>query len=140
VFAVCRCQGTEHQNSSSGMIKLLIDENISYRLVKKVEDIFPDSQQVKRLGLLGKEDYIIWNYAKKNDFVILTQDDDYIELSQLLGYPPKVILLRTGSISTEELAGLLKQKIRDIEFFISPEQDFGCIEFYSPQSEIKKLI
>jgi predicted nuclease of predicted toxin-antitoxin system len=43
------------------MIKLLIDENISYRLVKEIEDIFPDSQQVKRLGLLGKEDYIVWN-------------------------------------------------------------------------------
>lgn len=41
------------------MIKLLIDENILYRLVKKIADIFPDSQQVKRLGLVGKEDHLV---------------------------------------------------------------------------------
>jgi predicted nuclease of predicted toxin-antitoxin system len=35
-------------------MKLLIDENISYRLVKKLADIFPDSEQVKRLRLLAK--------------------------------------------------------------------------------------
>jgi predicted nuclease of predicted toxin-antitoxin system len=110
------------------MIKLLIDENISYRLVKKIEDIFPDSQQVKRLGLLGREDYIVWNYAKKHDFVILTQDEDYSEKSQLLGYPPKVILLKTGNISTNKVEDLLRQKLQIIEFFISPNYEYGCIE------------
>jgi hypothetical protein len=93
------------------MIKLLIDENISYRLVKKIADIFPDSQQVKRLGLIGKEDYLIWNYAKKYDFVILTQDDDYVEMSQLLGFPPKVIFMKTGNISTNKMEELLRLRL-----------------------------
>ena len=137
MFAVCRCQGTKYQNRSSSMMKLLIDENISYRLFKKMEDIFPDSQQVKRLGLLGKEDYVIWNYAKKNDFVILTQDEDYNDLSQLLGYPPKVILLKTGNITTEGIDELLRQKLSTIEFFISPDYDYGCIEIYSEKPSIK---
>ena len=119
------------------MIKLLIDENISYRLVKKLEDVFPDSQQVKRLGLLGKEDYVIWNYAKKNDFVILTQDEDYGDLSQLLGYPPKVILLKTGNITTSGIDELLRQKLSTIEVFISPNYDYGCIEIHSEKPIIK---
>lgn len=112
------------------MIKLLIDENISYRLVKKIADLFPDSQQVKRLGLLGKEDYLVWNYAKKYGFVILTQDDDYSEMSQLLGFPPKVILLKTGNISTDKIEELLRKKLGDVEFFISPNYEYGCIEIY----------
>ena len=115
------------------MMKLLIDENISYRIVKKIEDIFPNSEQVKRLGLLGKEDYIIWNYAKKNEFIILTKDEDYLDLSQLKGHPPKVILLKNGKLTTEQIEDLLRQKYSDIEFFISSEHefDFGCIEIYS---------
>jgi predicted nuclease of predicted toxin-antitoxin system len=113
------------------MMKLLIDENISYRLVKKLADIFPDSEQVKRLGLLGKEDYIVWNYAKKHDFIILTQDEDYLDLSQLRGHPPKVILLRGGNIKTNDVENLLRQEYSKIEFFISPEYDYGCIEIYS---------
>jgi predicted nuclease of predicted toxin-antitoxin system len=110
------------------MIKLLIDENISYRLVKKIEDIFPDSQQVKRLGLLGKEDYLVWNYAKKHDFVILTQDDDYVEMSQLLGFPPKVIFMKTGNISTNKMEELLRLRFDDLELFISSDYQYGCIE------------
>lgn len=110
------------------MIKLLIDENISYRLVKKITDIFPDSQQVKRLGLLGKEDYLVWNYAKKYDFVILTQDDDYVEMSQLLGFPPKVIFMKTGNISTNKMEELLRLRLNDIELFISSAYQYGCIE------------
>lgn len=110
------------------MIKLLIDENISYRLVKKIADIFPDSQQVKRLGLLGKEDYLVWNYAKKHDFVILTQDDDYVEMSQLLGFPPKVIFMKTGNISTNKMEELLRLRFNDLELFISPDYQYGCIE------------
>ena len=118
------------------MIKLLIDENISYKLVKKVANIFPDSQQVKRLGLLGKEDYMVWNYAKKHDFVILTQDIDYSEMSQFLGYPPKVILLKTGNISTDKVEELLRQKLQIIEFFVSPNYEYGCIEIhYENKSE-----
>ena len=118
------------------MIKLLIDENISYWLVKKIADIFLDYQQVKRLWLLGKEDYTVWNYAKKHDFVILTQDEDYSEKSQLLGYPPKIILLKTGNISTNKVEELLRQKLQIIEFFISPNYEYGCIEIhYENKSE-----
>jgi predicted nuclease of predicted toxin-antitoxin system len=58
------------------MTKLLIDENISCTFVKKIANIFPYSQQVKRLGLIGKEDCLGWNYEKKYDSVILTQNDD----------------------------------------------------------------
>lgn len=51
------------------MIKLLIDENISCRFVKKIAHIFLDHQQVNKLGLLGKEYSLVWNYTKKYNFV-----------------------------------------------------------------------
>ncbi len=103
-------------------MKLLIDENISYRLVKKIEDIFPNSQQVKRLGLLAKEDEIIWKFAVNFGYTILTFDEDYKELSNLLGTPPKVILLKTfENASTFKIEEVLRKYYLEIEHFHSKE-------------------
>jgi len=46
-------------------MKLLFDENISYKLVKRLEDIFPESKHIRELGLETFEDINIWNFAKK---------------------------------------------------------------------------
>ena len=37
-------------------MKLLLDQNISFRISKKIQDIFPDSKQVKDLGLENSKD------------------------------------------------------------------------------------
>ncbi len=66
-------------------MKLLFDENLSYRLVRLVNDLFPGSEQVRRLGLLGQTDQAIWIYARQHSYCIVTQDDDYAELSILHG-------------------------------------------------------
>ncbi len=31
-------------------IKLLFDQNISYRVIEKIKDLFPDSSHVARIG------------------------------------------------------------------------------------------
>ncbi len=113
-------------------MKLLFDENISYRIVRKLADVFPDSEQAKRLGLLQKKDRIIWDYALQHDFTIVTHDEDYLELSLLRGFPPKVVWLRTGNITTDDLAELLGAKASVIQTFIekSDFQDTGCFELY----------
>lgn len=81
---------------SDSALRLLFDENISYRIVRKLDYLYAGSEQVKRLGLLSRKDGLIWEYAKRNNFVIVTHDEDYDELSALRGIPPKVIWLRTG--------------------------------------------
>ncbi|CAN5354619.1 hypothetical protein BH09BAC3_BH09BAC3_09280 [soil metagenome] len=49
-------------------MKLLLDQNISYKLVKSIEQSFPGSQQVRRLGLENSSDRAIWEFAKKDEF------------------------------------------------------------------------
>lgn len=110
--------------------KLLFDENISYRIVRKIAHLYPDSEQVKRLGLLSKKDGIIWEYAKHNNYVIVTHDEDYDELSALRGVPPKVIWLRTGNITTDDLAKLLISHADQIKEFMKLEREHGCLELY----------
>ncbi len=77
--------------------KLLLDQNLSYHLVRQIADVFPNAQQVGNLGLYNSNDKNIWQYAKDNDFAIVTFDADFIDFANLYGHPPKIIWLRTGN-------------------------------------------
>ncbi|NEP17287.1 MAG: hypothetical protein F6J97_10325 [Leptolyngbya sp. SIO4C1] len=45
-------------------MKLLLDENLSDRIVSRIIDLYPDSEHVKTLALTNTDDGIIWEYAK----------------------------------------------------------------------------
>jgi predicted nuclease of predicted toxin-antitoxin system len=47
-------------------MKLLLDQNISYRLVRDLKFIVSELDHVKFVGLQDAEDYEIWEYAKHN--------------------------------------------------------------------------
>lgn len=110
-------------------MKLLLDQNISRKLVKEIEAIFPGSSHVYLLGLQRASDEEIWRYARDNNFTIVTQDSDFNEMSLLYGYPPKVIWLRMGNISTQHVKAILKNRVRDIAKF-EKDTSLGCLQVY----------
>ena len=111
-------------------MKLLFDQNISFRVLKKLDKIFSGSEQVKDLGLQDFSDKQIWNYAKENNFSIVTFDSDFFDLANLFGHPPKIIWLRTGNRKTNEIAELLVSKSEIILDFLSNPiyKELSCIE------------
>ncbi|MDX2172331.1 MAG: DUF5615 family PIN-like protein [Bacteroidota bacterium] len=102
-------------------MKLLFDENISFKISKKVEDIFPQSKHLSDLRLEQSTDIQIWEFAKNNNFCIVTFDADFIDISLLKGFPPKIIWLKMGNTSTENLAKQLRENFILIKHFL--EQD-----------------
>lgn len=96
-------------------MKLLFDQNLSFKLVDRLADLFPDSEQVRRLGLDQADDLAIWEYAKLHGFVLVTQDSDFADLAALRGPPPKVIWMRCGNQSTEAVEELLRRHAWAIE-------------------------
>jgi predicted nuclease of predicted toxin-antitoxin system len=50
-------------------MKLLLDQNISFRIASKIQDLFPGSKQVRDLGLENSKDSFLWNYAKDNTYL-----------------------------------------------------------------------
>ena len=108
-------------------MKLLLDQNISYRLVKKLESVFPDIQQVTTLGLTNKTDRSIWDFAKKQDFIIVTFDSDFYDLSLTEGHPPKIIWIKSGNLTSDYLADLLAKKATQIQQF-SEDKELSCLE------------
>lgn len=109
-------------------MKLLFDQNISFRIIKNLSAVFPDSSQVRIINLENASDVDIWNYAKEHDFCIVTFDSDFNDLSNLYGYPPKVLWLRSQNQTTQNVDRLLRQKFQDIVSFLKNESDFGCLE------------
>jgi predicted nuclease of predicted toxin-antitoxin system len=70
---------------------LLFDQNISFRIVKNLQDIFPGSKQVREVGLENAKDSQIWSFAKENSFCIVTFDADFYDLGIIKASSPKVI-------------------------------------------------
>ena len=110
-------------------MRLLFDQNISFRIVKKLSSIFPDAEQLRELQLENFSDNEIWNYAKSHNYSIVTYDSDFYELSNLYGFPPKIIWLRVGNTSTATLPALFIEKANLIEEFLKGDfhQNLACL-------------
>jgi predicted nuclease of predicted toxin-antitoxin system len=84
-------------------MKLLLDQNLSHRLLCELKDLFPGSVHVRLLGMAEADDLTIWDYAIKHSLVIVTQDSDYSDWNKLRGAPPKIIWLRCGNTSVDQI-------------------------------------
>jgi predicted nuclease of predicted toxin-antitoxin system len=89
-------------------VKLLLDENLSVRLVQALIDIYPDLTHVDLQGLHGMSDSAIWDYARQHGYVIVTKDADFAERSALDSDPPKIVWIRLGNCARQDVERLLR--------------------------------
>jgi predicted nuclease of predicted toxin-antitoxin system len=108
-------------------MKLLLDENLSRRLVPFLQNEFPGSTQVALVGLERADDRTIWKHAKENAYTIVTRDADFEELSAIHGAPPHVIWIRTPNQGISAVLKLLL-KHRAVLFETLQEKDIACVE------------
>jgi predicted nuclease of predicted toxin-antitoxin system len=98
-------------------MKLLFDENLSPNLPRLVLATFPGSEHVREIGLKGRTDEEIWDYARVNGFAIISKDKDFYQRALLFGSPPKFIWLRLGNCTRDELLGLIRRHEPEILAF-----------------------
>ena len=89
-------------------MKLLLDHNLSPRLVSLLRDLYPSSVHVREVGLQAAIDETVWNYARDHGFVIVSKDVDFHQRSLVLGAPPKFVWIRLGNCSTDDILSLLR--------------------------------
>ncbi len=111
-------------------MKLLLDQNLSFRLVKKLNDVFPQTQQVQLLSLENASDRQIWDFARAEGYTIVTFDADFNDLATLYGHPPKIIWLRFGNTSTDNIMRIFMEKKQTITEFLTHAayQQIACLE------------
>jgi predicted nuclease of predicted toxin-antitoxin system len=109
-------------------MKLLFDQNLSFKFCERLAKLFPGSSQVRLVGLAEATDRKIWDYAGRNGFVLVSLDVDFADRATLLGPPPKVIWLRCGNQSTARIEKLLRDHAQTIDEFENNEA--ACLEIY----------
>ena len=103
-------------------MKLLFDENLSRKLVVRLAELYRDSAHVVEFDLLESPDRGIWEFAKIENFMIVSTDSDFYELATTIGPPPKVVWLRRWAHPTRDAEWVLRRAaIRITEFFADPE-------------------
>jgi predicted nuclease of predicted toxin-antitoxin system len=96
-------------------VKLLFDHNLSPALTNLLQDLYPDSEHLYRLNLAQVLDTEVWEYARREKFLIVTKDSDFSDLCLLRGFPPKIIWIRRGNCKTSDIATILQNHHSDIE-------------------------
>jgi len=111
-------------------VKLLFDQNISFRVVKLLEKQFPEARHVKDFNLQFSNYHEIWRFAKENGYHIVTFDADFFDLVTLFGYPPKIIWLRLGNTASNNLANIIISKAEIINSFLKDASynEIACLE------------
>ena len=104
-------------------MKLLLDENLSDRIIHRIIDLYPSSEHVKTLGLINTDDEVIWEHAKTNGFAIVSKDADFHQRSLLYGHPPKFIYLRIGNCPTSKITRILRDNMDTIIQFETSETE-----------------
>ena len=102
---------------------------MSRKLVTRLADIFPNASHVQLQGLAEKTDTEIWDFAKLNDFCIVTQDADFTERSRLYSSPPKVVWLRCGNAPTNQVETLIRSGQEAIQELLN-NSNLHCLELH----------
>jgi predicted nuclease of predicted toxin-antitoxin system len=109
-------------------MKLLLDQNLSFKLCRQLSDLFPGPTQVRLVGLDRADDRTVWDFAKANGYALVSLDADFADLAALLGPPPQMIWLRCGNAPTNTIERLLRthsQAIAALE-----HGSVACLEIY----------
>lgn len=104
-------------------MKLVLDQNLSFKLTPSLDQAFPGSKHVKDFGLTGNDDEAIWKLAKDHNFTIVSKDSDFLHRSFLFGHPPKVIQLRVGNCPTQHIRELFFREERTIKEFLNNQKE-----------------
>lgn len=111
-------------------MKLLLDANLSWRLCQYLAAQFPGIEHVRNIPISQPAtDEAIWQFAKANGYVIVTNDEDFLRLVLQRGFPPKVVLLRLGNQHTNMLRDVLLKHKTDIEA-LAASDEYGFLEVY----------
>lgn len=104
-------------------MKLLLDQNLSRVLVRRLADEYPESVHVAEIGENTSTDREIWEYARERGYIIVSKDSDFRQLALLFGPPPHVVWLRVGNVPTGLIETLLRRSVERLEEFVGSGEE-----------------
>jgi predicted nuclease of predicted toxin-antitoxin system len=113
-------------------MRLLLDENVSWRLATYLRPHFEAVLHVRDIGLDESPDTSIWRYARQHGYDLLTKDDDFVRLVLVEGFPPRVVTLQNAQVPVKILAEFLLARLPQLESFLGEQTEFGMLQLRLP--------
>lgn len=96
-------------------MKLLLDENLSPRLVPRLAEIGVYAAHVAHLGRAGLSDRELFRYAFEHDMTVVTINvSDFLTLAADCDLHPGVIVLRVSGLTADEQWAHLESVIQSL--------------------------
>jgi predicted nuclease of predicted toxin-antitoxin system len=100
-------------------LRVLLDQNLSPKLIRKLIDVIPGLESVYDHGLIGATDPFLYDWARRSGFAaLLSADQDFVNLAERLGPPPKVIRVERCDYRSAVIEQLLRREAVRIHAFL----------------------
>jgi predicted nuclease of predicted toxin-antitoxin system len=95
-------------------MKFLVDAQLPPALARWLSASGHDASHVADLGMKTAKDHIIWNEVSEKSVVLITKDDDFIELARIKP-GPKIIWVRIGNSTRKHLLEKFEKALPALE-------------------------
>ena len=113
-------------------MRLLLDENISWRLAAYLRPHCETVVHVRDVGLDASPDTTIWRYAQQHGYDLLTKDEDFVRLVLADGFPPRVVALQNAQVPVAVLKAFLLARVPQLQRFLGEQNVFGLLTLSLP--------
>ena len=113
-------------------MRLLLGENISWRLAAYLRPHCAAVLHVRDINLDNSPDTSIWRYARQYGYDVLTKDEDFLRLVMADGFRPRVVAVQNAQVPVAKLAAFLLARLPQLREFLGPQTEFGLLQLRLP--------
>ena len=100
-------------------MRILLDQNLSPKLTRRLADILPGLESVYDHDLVGASDPFIFDWARRSEFAaLISTDRDFVHLAERVGPPPKVIRIERCDYRSAVIEQLFRREAARIHAFL----------------------
>jgi len=89
-------------------VKFLVDNQLPAALARFLASRGAECEHVLDVGLAEASDTEIWNYASRNDCVLISKDEDYLYLANAPGAKARFVWIRFGNCRKKALLAAIE--------------------------------
>jgi predicted nuclease of predicted toxin-antitoxin system len=104
-------------------VRILLDQNLSPKLIRKLADIISGLESVYDHNLVNAPDPFIFDWARKEKFAaVVSTDRDFVHLVERLGPPPKIVRIERCDFPAKVIEELLRREALRIHAFVESDR------------------